>query len=213
MPTWSNASFPNSSGSISLLMLAMAFETPFPIQRFLSPSRSSIASFSPVEAPDGTAARPRAPLSSVTSASIVGFPRESRICRPLISRIALMLPLQAAEKDQHSTRPTPAAISPARPESAKTASSPRDAPFPDFRSLLDKILNGDPAASPTRRRAQTWYSLFVAPCAPEGTPPVFSHLRPRSVKGASRRAGVGRVRTSPILSILWDSLPDCHGIY
>ena len=27
------------------------------------------------------------------------------------------------------TRPTPAATSPARPESAKTASSPRDAPF------------------------------------------------------------------------------------
>src|SRR3990172_6237904 len=99
MPTWSNASFPNSSGAISLLILATAFETPFPIQRFLSPSRSSIASFSPVEAPDGTAARPQAPLSSVISASIVGFPRESKICRPLISRIALMLPPQAAEKD------------------------------------------------------------------------------------------------------------------
>src|SRR6266850_6885997 len=142
MPTWSNASFPNNSGAISLLILATAFETPFPIQRFLSPSRSSIASFSPVEAPDGTAARPRAPLSSVTSASIVGFPRESRICRPLISRIALMLPPQAAEKG------------------------------PQLRSRLDKILNGDPAASPTRRRAHTWCSLFVAPCAPEGTPPL-----------------------------------------
>src|SRR5437016_1395031 len=93
MPTWSNASFPNNSGAISLLILATAFKTPFPIQRFLSPSRSSIASFSPVEAPDGTAARPHAPLSSVTSASTVGFPRESKICRPLISRIALMLPL------------------------------------------------------------------------------------------------------------------------
>src|SRR5437016_139057 len=93
MPTWSNASFPNNSGAISLLILATAFKTPFPIQRFLSPSRSSIASFSPVEAPDGTAARPHAPLSSVTSASTVGFPRESKICRPLISRIALILPL------------------------------------------------------------------------------------------------------------------------
>jgi len=28
------------------------------------------------------------------------------------------------------TRPTPATTSPARPESAKTASSPRDAPYP-----------------------------------------------------------------------------------
>ena len=44
---------------------------------------------------------------------------------------------------------------------------------------LIEILNGDPAASPTRRRAQTWCSLFVAPCAPEGTPPVSTRLRPR----------------------------------
>ncbi len=54
----------------------------------------------------------------------------------------------------------------------------RDAPFPMHRSRLAKILNGDPAASPTRRRAQTWCSLFVAPCAPEGTPPVSTRLRP-----------------------------------
>src|SRR6185295_4629501 len=95
-------------------------------QRFLSPSRSSIASFSPVEAPDGTAARPLAPLSSATSASIVGFPRESKIWRPLISRIALILPSQAAEKGPHSTRPAPAR---------------QDAPFPNLRSRLDRILN------------------------------------------------------------------------
>ena len=41
------------------------------------------------------------------------------------------------------------------------------------RSRLAKVLNGDPAASPTRWRAQTWCSLFVAPCAPEGTLPGF----------------------------------------
>ena len=34
------------------------------------------------------------------------------------------------KKASFLTRPTPAATSPARPESAKTASSPRDAPFP-----------------------------------------------------------------------------------
>src|SRR6266513_3841273 len=135
MPTWSNASFPNSSGAISLLILATALETPFPIQRFLSPSRSSIASFSPVEAPDGTAARPHAPLSSVTSASTVGFPRESKICRPLISRIALILPSQAAEK------------------------------VPQLRSRLDKILTGDPAASPLSgaHRLGAPYSSHRAP--------------------------------------------------
>ena len=48
----------------------------------LSPSRSSSASRSPVDAPDGTAARPNAPPSSVTSTSTVGLPRESRISRP-----------------------------------------------------------------------------------------------------------------------------------
>src|SRR5438132_11808449 len=81
---------PSRLGAIVLLMLATALDTPFPIHRFLSPSRSSIASFSPVDAPDGTAARPRAPLSNTTSTSTVGFPRESRICRPLISRITLI---------------------------------------------------------------------------------------------------------------------------
>ena len=41
-----------------------------------SPSRSRSASREPVEAPLGTAARPVAPLSSTTSASTVGLPRE-----------------------------------------------------------------------------------------------------------------------------------------
>src|SRR5712692_7244871 len=87
---------------------------------------------------------------SLTSASIVGFPRESKICRPLISRIALMLPPQAAEKDQHSTRP---------------AQARQDAPFPNLRSRLDKILNGDPAASPLggAHRLGAPYSSHRAP--------------------------------------------------
>jgi hypothetical protein len=48
---------------------------------FLSPSRSSTASWVPVDAPEGTAARPNAPDSVTTSTSIVGLPRLSRICR------------------------------------------------------------------------------------------------------------------------------------
>jgi len=39
----------------------------------------------------------------------------------------------------------------------------------------------DPQQGPgrltTRRRAQTWCSLFVAPCAPEGTPRAFTRCR------------------------------------
>src|SRR6187549_2879232 len=75
---------------MALPIFATAFETPLPIQRFLSPSRNSIASFSPVDAPEGTAARPFAPLSRITSASTVGLPRESITCLLLISLMALM---------------------------------------------------------------------------------------------------------------------------
>src|SRR5262245_48676188 len=64
------------------LTLPTAFRTPLPPYRAVSPSRSSSASRSPVEAPEGTAARPNAPPASVTSTSTVGFPRESRISRP-----------------------------------------------------------------------------------------------------------------------------------
>src|SRR6516164_2002927 len=46
----------------------------------LPPSRSSTASNAPVEAPLGAAARAWVPSSSATSTSIVGLPRESRIC-------------------------------------------------------------------------------------------------------------------------------------
>src|SRR5579862_1592677 len=49
-----------------------------------------MASFEPVDAPDGTAARPLTPDSRTTSASMVGLPRESRISRAMTSTIALM---------------------------------------------------------------------------------------------------------------------------
>src|SRR6266852_6079044 len=68
--------------AISPLTFATALRTPLPPYRRLSPSRSSSASRTPVDAPDGTAARPNAPPASVTSTSTVGLPRESRISRP-----------------------------------------------------------------------------------------------------------------------------------
>src|SRR5437870_13408787 len=43
-----------------------------------------------------------------------------------------------------------------------------------LRSRIVQTLKGGPAASLTRRRTQTWCSLFVAPCAPEGTPRPFT---------------------------------------
>ena len=51
------------------------------------PSRSSTASCTPVDAPDGTIARPNAPDSSRTSTSTVGLPRESSTWRPCTAAI------------------------------------------------------------------------------------------------------------------------------
>src|SRR5262249_12405559 len=49
-----------------------------------------MASREPVDAPEGTAARPMVPDSSSTSHSMVGLPRLSRISRPTMSTMALM---------------------------------------------------------------------------------------------------------------------------
>jgi len=63
--------------AISPLTLLTAWRTPLPPNRS-PPSRSSTASWMPVEAPEGVMARPCAPESRTTSASTVGLPRESR---------------------------------------------------------------------------------------------------------------------------------------
>src|SRR6185437_4967591 len=78
---WSETSWPTRAGASTWLTLVTARRTPLPRKRDASPSRSSTASCSPVEAPLGTAARPRAPEASVRSHSTVGLPRESRIWR------------------------------------------------------------------------------------------------------------------------------------
>src|SRR5205823_3260815 len=54
--------------------------------------RSSTASWAPVEAPEGTAARPVAPSSRLTSTSTVGLPRLSRISRACRWEISIGLP-------------------------------------------------------------------------------------------------------------------------
>src|SRR5262245_6729677 len=72
---------PVSSGPIVSSTAETAFSTPLPPKRRGSPSRSSTASCSPVDAPEGTAARASVPSSSATSTSTVGLPRESKISR------------------------------------------------------------------------------------------------------------------------------------
>ena len=87
-PRWSSASQPSRWSRISRLTLATAPSTPLPMYR-PPPSRRSTASWAPVDAPDGTMARPRAPVSSRTSTSTVGLPRESRTSLPTSCWIAL----------------------------------------------------------------------------------------------------------------------------
>ncbi len=79
-PSWSVASRPATAWAISPLTFATARVTPLPSQAS-PPSRSSVASNSPVEAPDGTAARPCEPERRWSSTSTVGLPRESRTWR------------------------------------------------------------------------------------------------------------------------------------
>src|SRR5262245_57648997 len=69
---------------------ATASSTPRPPKRAASPSRRSSASCVPVDAPDGTDARPTVPSASSTSTSTVGWPRESRISRARISSMIAM---------------------------------------------------------------------------------------------------------------------------
>ena len=71
-----------------VLIFSTAFVTPFPRYLALSPSRSSSASNSPVEPPDGAMPLPTVPSASVTSASTVGLPLESSISLPIIFSIS-----------------------------------------------------------------------------------------------------------------------------
>src|SRR5215204_7366176 len=80
------ASYPMSPGPSWSITPSTALLTPFPPKR-ASPSRSSTASKAPVEAPEGTAARPSEPSSRMTSTSTVGLPRESRISRAPMNSI------------------------------------------------------------------------------------------------------------------------------
>ena len=86
---WLNTDIPKTASDNILLTFFTALETPLPIKDE-PPSRSSTASCSPVDAPEGTAALPKYPFSVVTSTSTVGLPRESKICLACIFVITLI---------------------------------------------------------------------------------------------------------------------------
>uniref|UniRef100_A0A6B0V4U5 Uncharacterized protein n=1 Tax=Ixodes ricinus TaxID=34613 RepID=A0A6B0V4U5_IXORI len=78
-----------SCGAITLFTLSTALKTLLPWYMDLSPSLSSRASWIPVEAPDGTAARNN-PFSVVKSTSTVGLPLLSKIWRANILVIGIL---------------------------------------------------------------------------------------------------------------------------
>src|ERR1700677_279702 len=86
---------PVTACAISPSTFCTARVTPLPDQRS-PPSRSSVASNSPVDAPEGTAARPFAPELSCTSTSTVGLPRLSRIWRARTRAMLLTARLRGA---------------------------------------------------------------------------------------------------------------------
>lgn len=73
---WRVAEKPISFGAMTSVTFATACRTPLPPYRFGSPSRSSRASWAPVDAPEGTDALARAPPRSSTKAFNVGLPRK-----------------------------------------------------------------------------------------------------------------------------------------
>ena len=79
----SEASSPARTSLITVFMFSTAFVTPFPQYLALSPSLSSSASNSPVDAPLGAVPLPTVPSARTTSASTVGFPLESSISLPI----------------------------------------------------------------------------------------------------------------------------------
>ncbi len=78
----SEASIPVMVSAITVFILFTAFSTPLPRYLPLSPSRSSSASNSPVDAPEGAVPLATVPSARVISASTVGFPLESSISLP-----------------------------------------------------------------------------------------------------------------------------------
>src|SRR5438105_9752989 len=93
-----SAGMPVTASAISPLTLATAVSTPLPPKRS-PPSRSSRASWAPVEAPLGTAARPRAPELNSTSTSTGGWPRESVISRATTCSMMLTFHSRCANFD------------------------------------------------------------------------------------------------------------------
>src|ERR1051325_10502527 len=63
-----------------------------------------MASCSPVEAPEGTAARPNAPEARRTSTSTVGLPRESMISRAVMAVMVVFIGKERGSREREELR-------------------------------------------------------------------------------------------------------------
>ena len=156
-----------------------------------SPSRSSTASWTPVEAPDGTAARPTEPSDRTTSTSTVGLPRESRISRASIPSMKVL-----------TSGPSPSAWR------RRSAPSSSPAPFAfgfdvDFAlAFLASTGRSSKTVTPGSSRpsrnssdapppVEMWVIRSARPCwvtaATESPPPTMT-VAPASARSASIRA-------------------------
>ena len=109
--SWSAGSRPLTASASSPFTFATAFVTPLPAHAS-PPSRSSTASNSPVDAPEGTAARPEAPDFKRTSTS-------TRRVSPAVEDLTRVYPIDAAQPDSTSRLYSSAAR-----RSASSGSSP-----------------------------------------------------------------------------------------
>src|SRR5512132_354999 len=146
---------PSSRGPSTSLTLRTASATPLPAYRFMSPSRSSTASCSPVDAPLGTAARPCAPLERTTSASTVGLPRLSRISRACTSMMVLMM---SGFRVRPAKRTGNLAAAPERVNAARASGEVIEAAGVDRRAVEQKLRAGTGNDAADLRKPETAFT-------------------------------------------------------
>ena len=141
--------------------------TPLPSQRVVAVAELDRLVL-PVDAPDGTAARPNAPDSSPISTSTVGLPRESRIWRPctctisssseLLLRAVVVASCSSRPSRARSRRRSPRAPPRARPGARSVRWSLRSASSGStlsLRATLTIVKSRSPTSSATPRRARS----------------------------------------------------------
>ena len=95
---WSAQARPPTRSAISPVTEPTARSTPEPPYRAGSPSRSSTASRTPVDAPDGTPALPVRPSVDRSSTYKVGRPRESRISNASTALMRMVRPVMVCRR-------------------------------------------------------------------------------------------------------------------